>query len=159
LRCMPNVGALRMLLHCSTTFHLEMWSLECHDLGRCEIWPGQKTWELFGHMQQKGVWLDAVTFVGVLNACASVVALSTMENETCIWHCVCCLKSHSDISKIIKNELRSTNVCEHCQSQKNQETKNQKKLWKCDITLLHLFALYKWTFSTTPSLIKKLFPS
>jgi hypothetical protein len=31
--------------------------------------------ELFGHMQQEGVQLDAVTFVGVLNASASVVAL------------------------------------------------------------------------------------
>ncbi len=54
---------------------LKCGNLECHDLGICEIWPGQKALELFGHMQMKGVSPDAVTFVGVLNSCASVVAL------------------------------------------------------------------------------------
>jgi pentatricopeptide repeat protein len=36
---------------------------------------GQKALELFQQMQQEGVRTDGVTFVGVLNACASVVAL------------------------------------------------------------------------------------
>jgi pentatricopeptide repeat protein len=35
----------------------------------------QKALELFQQMQQEGVQPDSVTFVGVLNACASVVAL------------------------------------------------------------------------------------
>jgi pentatricopeptide repeat protein len=36
---------------------------------------GQKALELFRQMQWEGVWPNSVTFVGVLNACASVVAL------------------------------------------------------------------------------------
>ncbi len=36
---------------------------------------GQKALELFLKMQQEGVQPNSVTFVGVLNACASVVAL------------------------------------------------------------------------------------
>jgi pentatricopeptide repeat protein len=36
---------------------------------------GQKALELFQQMQQEGVEPDSVTFVGVLNACASIVAL------------------------------------------------------------------------------------
>jgi pentatricopeptide repeat protein len=36
---------------------------------------GRKVLELFWQMQQEGLWPDATTFVGVLNACASIVAL------------------------------------------------------------------------------------
>ncbi len=42
---------------------------------------GQKALELFQQMQQEGVQPDSLTFVGVLNACASVVAL---EEGRCI---------------------------------------------------------------------------
>jgi pentatricopeptide repeat protein len=49
--------------------------LECHGFGTCEIGQGQKALELFRQMQQEGVQPGPVTFVGVLNACASVVAL------------------------------------------------------------------------------------
>jgi len=44
-------------------------------LGHVKYGQGQKALELFGHMQQEGVWPDASTFVGVLNPCASIVAL------------------------------------------------------------------------------------
>ncbi len=40
---------------------------------KCE--QGQKALDLFQQMQQEGVELDPITLVGVLNACASVVAL------------------------------------------------------------------------------------
>jgi pentatricopeptide repeat protein len=40
---------------------------------KCE--QGQKALDLFQQMQQEGVGLDPITLVGVLNACASVVAL------------------------------------------------------------------------------------
>jgi pentatricopeptide repeat protein len=44
-------------------------------LGHVKCGQGQKALELFHQMQQEGVRPDAVTFVGVLNACTSVVAL------------------------------------------------------------------------------------
>ncbi|CAK9225565.1 unnamed protein product [Sphagnum troendelagicum] len=44
-------------------------------LGHVQSGQGQKALELFRQMQQEGVQPDSVTFVGVLNACASVVAL------------------------------------------------------------------------------------
>jgi pentatricopeptide repeat protein len=40
-----------------------------------KLGQGQKVLELFQQMQQEGVWPDSVTFVEVLNACASLVAL------------------------------------------------------------------------------------
>ncbi|CAM6012949.1 unnamed protein product [Sphagnum balticum] len=43
--------------------------------GYVKCGQGQKALELFQRMQQEGVWPDRVTLVGVLNACASVVAL------------------------------------------------------------------------------------
>jgi pentatricopeptide repeat protein len=36
---------------------------------------GQRALELYQQLQREGVVPDSVTFVGVLNACASVVAL------------------------------------------------------------------------------------
>jgi pentatricopeptide repeat protein len=39
------------------------------------MWQGQKALEIFQQMQQEDVQPDSVTFMGVLNACASVVAL------------------------------------------------------------------------------------
>ncbi len=44
-------------------------------LGHVKCGEGQKELELFQQMQQEGVRTDCVTFVGVLNACGSVVAL------------------------------------------------------------------------------------
>ncbi|CAM6040507.1 unnamed protein product [Sphagnum compactum] len=44
-------------------------------LGHVKCGQGQKALELFQQMQQEGVWPNSVTFVGVLNACASVIAL------------------------------------------------------------------------------------
>ncbi len=42
---------------------------------------GHKALKLFRQMQQEGVQPNSVTFVGVLNACASVVAL---EDGRCV---------------------------------------------------------------------------
>jgi pentatricopeptide repeat protein len=50
-----------------------MWSALI--LGHVKYGQGQKALELFRQMQQEGVHLDAVTYVGVLNACASIKAL------------------------------------------------------------------------------------
>jgi pentatricopeptide repeat protein len=44
-------------------------------LGHVKCGQGQKALELFQQMQQEGVQSDPVTFVGVLNACASMAAL------------------------------------------------------------------------------------
>ncbi|CAM6076308.1 unnamed protein product [Sphagnum tenellum] len=44
-------------------------------LGHVKCGQGQKALELFQQMQQEGVEPDSVTFVGVLNACASIFAL------------------------------------------------------------------------------------
>jgi pentatricopeptide repeat protein len=44
-------------------------------LGHVKYDRRQKALELFGHMQQECVRPDAITFVKVLNACASIVAL------------------------------------------------------------------------------------
>jgi pentatricopeptide repeat domain-containing protein 1 len=43
--------------------------------GHVKCGQGQKALELFQQMQQEGVWLNSFTFVAVLNACASIVAL------------------------------------------------------------------------------------
>ncbi len=50
-----------------------MWSALI--LGHVKYGQGQKALELFRQMQQEGVHPDAVTYVGVLNACASIMAL------------------------------------------------------------------------------------
>jgi pentatricopeptide repeat protein len=42
---------------------------------------GQKALELFEKMQQEGVQPDFYTFVGVLNACANILAL---EEGRCV---------------------------------------------------------------------------
>jgi pentatricopeptide repeat protein len=44
-------------------------------LGHMKCGQGQKALELFRQMQQEGVQPNSVTFVGVLNACASIIAL------------------------------------------------------------------------------------
>ncbi len=50
-------------------------------LGHVQSGQGQKALELFRQMQQEGVQPNSVTFVGVLNAYASVVAL---EEGRCV---------------------------------------------------------------------------
>ncbi len=49
------------------------WSVMILGLVKCG--QGQNALELYRQMEQEGVQPDAVTFVGVLNACASIVAL------------------------------------------------------------------------------------
>jgi len=44
-------------------------------LGHVKCRQGQKALELFQQMKQEGVWPNSVTFVGVLKACDSVIAL------------------------------------------------------------------------------------
>jgi pentatricopeptide repeat protein len=50
-------------------------------LGHVQCQQGQKALELFEKMQQEGVQQDSVTFVGVLNACVSILAL---EEGRCV---------------------------------------------------------------------------
>jgi pentatricopeptide repeat protein len=52
-------------------------------LGHVKCGQGQKALELFQQMQQEGVQPNYVTFVGVLNACASGIAL---EEGRCVHH-------------------------------------------------------------------------
>ncbi|KAH9549631.1 hypothetical protein CY35_10G029700 [Sphagnum magellanicum] len=49
--------------------------------GHVKCGQGQKVLELFQQMQQEGVQPDSITFVGVLNACASVV---TIQEGRCV---------------------------------------------------------------------------
>ncbi|CAK9866409.1 unnamed protein product, partial [Sphagnum jensenii] len=51
-------------------------------LGHVKCGQGHKALKLFRQMQQEGVQPNSVTFVGVLNACASVVAL---EDGRCVY--------------------------------------------------------------------------
>jgi len=44
-------------------------------LGHVKCGQGQRALDLFQQLQKEGVALESVTFVGVLNACAIVVAL------------------------------------------------------------------------------------
>jgi len=44
-------------------------------LGYANCGEGDKALQLFQQMQQEGVQLNTVTFLGLLNACASTVAL------------------------------------------------------------------------------------
>jgi hypothetical protein len=80
---MPSVGAWMTHGECSTRWPHPMWSLglPCY----WDIWKmvkGRKHWSYFQWMQQEGVEPDPVTFVGVLNACASVEAL---EDGRCVF--------------------------------------------------------------------------
>ncbi len=43
--------------------------------GHVKCGQGQKALELFRQMQEEGVCPNSFTFVGVLNACASIVAI------------------------------------------------------------------------------------
>ncbi len=50
-------------------------------LGHVKCAQGQKARGLFEQMQQEGVQLDSVTFLGVLKACASMVVI---EEGRCV---------------------------------------------------------------------------
>jgi len=50
-------------------------------LGHVQCQQGQKALELFEKMQQEGVQPDSGTFVGVMNACASILVL---EEGRCV---------------------------------------------------------------------------
>jgi pentatricopeptide repeat protein len=50
-------------------------------LGHVQSGQGQKALELFQQIQQEGVRPNSVTIVGVLNACAGIVAL---EEGRCV---------------------------------------------------------------------------
>ncbi|CAN5970524.1 unnamed protein product [Sphagnum jensenii] len=57
---------------------LPSWAVVCWTamiFGHVNCGEGHKALELFQKMQQEGVHPDAITFVGVLNACASIMAL------------------------------------------------------------------------------------
>ncbi len=76
LTCIQNVGAWMMRVECSTRCHYTMWSpgppwyWDMWNVGE-----GRRNWNYFRERQQEGVQPDSVTFVGVLNACACVLAL------------------------------------------------------------------------------------
>ncbi len=59
---------------------------------QCQQW--QKALELFEKMQQEGVQPDSVTFVGVLNACVSILAL---EEGRCVHQQIVEFGCHSDV--------------------------------------------------------------
>jgi hypothetical protein len=49
--------------------------LDCHDIGICEMWArAEDTDMLFWQIQQEGVQPNSITFMAVLNVCATVVA-------------------------------------------------------------------------------------
>ncbi|KAH8956695.1 hypothetical protein BDL97_07G055400 [Sphagnum fallax] len=50
-------------------------------LGHVKYGQGQKALELFRQMQQEGVHPDTVTYVGVLNACVSIMALGRGQGQ------------------------------------------------------------------------------
>ncbi len=63
-------------------------------LGHVQCHQWQKALELFEKMQQEGVQPDSVTFVGVLNACVSILAL---EEGRCVHQQIVEFGCHSDV--------------------------------------------------------------
>ncbi len=61
---------------------------------------GHKSLKLFQQMQQEGVQPNSVTFVGVLNACASVVAL---EEGKCVHEQI--IQSGCDSDVFVRDSL------------------------------------------------------
>ncbi len=73
-KCGNLENAWKVLNKMATTTHSAVvWNAMISGHVKCGL--GQKALEVFQQMQQEGVEPDAVTFVGVLNACASVGAL------------------------------------------------------------------------------------
>ncbi|CAK9200416.1 unnamed protein product [Sphagnum troendelagicum] len=69
-------------------------------LGHVKCGQGQKALELFQEMNKEGVQLDSVTFVGLLNACASIVAL---EEGRCVHQQI--IESGWDSNSFVGNSL------------------------------------------------------
>jgi pentatricopeptide repeat protein len=69
-------------------------------LGHVKCGQGQKALELFRQMQQEGVHPNYVTFVGLLNACASVIAL---EEGRCVHHHI--VQSGLEMNVFVGNSL------------------------------------------------------
>ncbi|KAH9530771.1 hypothetical protein CY35_19G002200 [Sphagnum magellanicum] len=69
-------------------------------LGHVKCGQGQKALELFQQMNKEGVKPDSVTFVGVLNACASIVAL---EEGRCVHQQI--IESGWDSNVFVGNSL------------------------------------------------------
>jgi pentatricopeptide repeat protein len=74
-------------------------------LGHVKCGQGQKALELFHQMQQEGVQPDSVTFVGVLNACASIIVL---EEGRCVHHQIIQSGLESDV--FVGNNLLDMNA-------------------------------------------------
>ncbi len=73
-KCGNLENAWKVLNKMATTTHSAVvWNAMISGHVKCGL--GQKALEVFQQMQREGVEPDAVTFVGVLNACASVGAL------------------------------------------------------------------------------------
>ncbi len=73
-KCGNLENAWKVLNKMATTTHsVVVWNAMVSGHVKCGL--GQKALEVFQQMQREGVEPDAVTFVGVLNACASVGAL------------------------------------------------------------------------------------
>ncbi len=63
LRCIQNVGALRMLGECSTRCHLKTWSLGLTILGGCAMHGlGKEALKHFEWMCEEGVQPNDITF-------------------------------------------------------------------------------------------------
>jgi hypothetical protein len=74
---MKNVGALKMLGECPTRCHLQMWSLlGCQHIRTCEVQArAEGTGVILANLHLDGMQPISVTFMGLLNTCASVVPL------------------------------------------------------------------------------------
>jgi len=72
LTCMRNVGAL---FRCLESFQQDA-ILKCGHLDHHDALKGKRHWNYFDKSNRKGVQPNSVTFVGVLNAYASMVPLN-----------------------------------------------------------------------------------
>ncbi len=69
-------------------------------LGHVQCRQGQKALELFRQMQQEGVQPNSITFVGVMNACASIEAL---EEGRCVHQQI--IQSGFEMNVFVGNSL------------------------------------------------------
>jgi len=69
-------------------------------LGHIKCWQGQKALQLFQQMQQESVQPNSATFLGVLNTCASIVAL---EEGRCVHEQI--IQSGCECDVFVRNSL------------------------------------------------------